>query len=133
MKPRDYRLIDKYIQPECTVIYLCLKKNFRFWYILTIQDIVKALVEMGGANVNSTCLKTGRTALHNACASGCLGLVAYLSRCEKIDLNATTYDDYMPFDVARFNERQEVMVFLNDLGKEVERRLRVFASGLLVV
>ena len=83
-------------------------------------EIIKALTAFG-ANVNEKAEKTGRTILHEAAWSGNLNLVKYLlSLGRQCDINARTYDDYAPFDLARSRGHWSVVMELATAGAKYE-------------
>ena len=83
-------------------------------------EIIKVLTSVG-ANVNEKAEKSGRTILHEAAWSGNLVLVKYLlSLGRQCDINARTYDDYTPFDLARSRGHWSVVMELGTAGAKYE-------------
>ena len=73
-----------------------------------------------GADVNAIDGKSGRTVLHRACLTGDVELAKYLTRLNNCDINAKTFDDYTPFDLARVRGHDEIQILLAKVGAGTE-------------
>ena len=83
-------------------------------------EIIKVLLD-NGADVNVKAEKSGRTVLHEAAWSGNAKLVKFLiSLGRKCDINAKTYDDYTPFDLARSRGHWSIVMELATAGAKYE-------------
>lgn len=83
-------------------------------------DILKTLLKYG-ADVNGRAEKSGKTILHEAAWSGNLNLVKFLiSLGRQCDINARTYDDYSPFDLARSRGHWSIVMELATAGAKYE-------------
>ena len=79
------------------------------------NDIVEFL-ESKGANLNQREMKTGRTILHNACINGDVKLVRNLLKYRKCNINARSYDNLTPFDMARYKKDETLCMILAAAG-----------------
>lgn len=83
-------------------------------------EIIKVLLDYS-ADVNVKAEKSGKTILHEAAWSGNVKLVKFLiSLGRQCDINAKTYDDYTPFDLARSRGHWSIVMELATAGARYE-------------
>ena len=120
MKQNNYE-----IPPEAMVYNLDIKNydGLACLHLAALKghiDMIKTLLHYG-ADVNAWAGKSGKTILHEAAWTGNIHVVKFLvSLGRQCDINARTYDDSTPFDLARSRGHWSIVMELATAGAKYE-------------